>query len=233
MRAIGIGAILLVLCLAMMTSTALAQKYGKDWDPNALMRGEFLTEEEFNKLSFEEGAAYCQAMQEVLDSKNKRVQNIQNETADLEGEVDRLQTQVSNLDSQIAKLKGVVASMEREYGPYRNKAFSHTVIKGEYLSMIAGYDRIYGDTMKWPRLYRANRDKIEDPDLIYPDQVLNVPHGYPNRHVVVQDEFLSKIANYWEIYNDGREWPRLYEANKDQICDPDLIYPDQVLTIPR
>ena len=112
-------------------------------------------------------------------------------------------------------------------------AFDGVHMKGEYLSMIAGYGQIYGDTMKWPRLYRANRDQIEDPDLIYPDQVLNVPHGYPTWHVVVQDEFLSKIANYWEIYDDGREWPRIYEANKDQIRDPDMVYPDQVLTIPR
>ncbi len=233
MRAIGIGAILLVLCLAMSAETVVAQKYGKSWDPMAVQRGEYLADEDFNKLSFEEGASYCQAMQEALDSKKKRFQNIGTEKDRYQTEVSRLRKQVANLDEQIGDLKSAVAAMERKYGPYRNKAFSHTVVRGEYLSMIAAYDQIYGDTMKWPRLYRANRDQIEDPDLIYPDQDLKVPHGYPQYHLVVQDEFLSKIANYWEIYDDGREWPRIYEANKDQIRDPDLVYPDLVLTIPR
>ncbi len=31
----------------------------------------------------------------------------------------------------------------------------------------------------------------------------------------------------------GREWRSIYEANRDQIRNPDLIYPGQVFTIPR
>lgn len=31
----------------------------------------------------------------------------------------------------------------------------------------------------------------------------------------------------------GREWRSIYAANRDQIRDPDLIYPGQVFTIPR
>jgi nucleoid-associated protein YgaU len=50
---------------------------------------------------------------------------------------------------------------------------------------------------------------------------------------VIEGEYLSKIASYWEIYDDARQWPRIFEANRDQISDPDLIVPNQVLTIPR
>ncbi|MEO0185274.1 MAG: LysM peptidoglycan-binding domain-containing protein [candidate division WOR-3 bacterium] len=35
------------------------------------------------------------------------------------------------------------------------------------------------------------------------------------------------------IYSDAKKWPEIYEANKDKIKDPDLIYPKQVLTIPH
>ena len=52
---------------------------------------------------------------------------------------------------------------------------THTVVKGENLWNIAGYKHIYGDPTKWPQIYRANRDKIENPDLIYPGQVLVIP----------------------------------------------------------
>ncbi|MCK4359530.1 MAG: LysM peptidoglycan-binding domain-containing protein, partial [Candidatus Cloacimonetes bacterium] len=36
-----------------------------------------------------------------------------------------------------------------------------------------------------------------------------------------------------EIYNNPFEWPTIFRANTDQIKDPDLIYPNQILQIPR
>ena len=33
----------------------------------------------------------------------------------------------------------------------------------------------YGDADKWHAIYEANRDKIKDPDLIHPGQVLTLP----------------------------------------------------------
>jgi nucleoid-associated protein YgaU len=50
---------------------------------------------------------------------------------------------------------------------------SYTVVAGDSLSKIA--KREYGDAQKWKQIYEANRDKINDPDLIYPGQVLNIP----------------------------------------------------------
>jgi hypothetical protein len=48
----------------------------------------------------------------------------------------------------------------------------HTVVKGDSLARIA--EKIYG-SQKWPLLYKANRDKIDNPDLIFPGQELVVP----------------------------------------------------------
>jgi nucleoid-associated protein YgaU len=52
-------------------------------------------------------------------------------------------------------------------------------------------------------------------------------------HVVKKGECLWWIAQYVEVYNDPWQWPRIYEANRDQIETPDLIFPGQVLKIPR
>ncbi len=52
-------------------------------------------------------------------------------------------------------------------------------------------------------------------------------------HTVVKSECLWKIAGYEDVYGDPFQWPLIYEANRDQIKDPDLIYPGQVFTIPR
>ena len=48
-----------------------------------------------------------------------------------------------------------------------------TVQPGDSLSKIA--KREYGDGNKWRAIFDANRDKIKDPDLIHPGQVLTLP----------------------------------------------------------
>ena len=49
--------------------------------------------------------------------------------------------------------------------------------------------------------------------------------------ITVQPGFtLWGIAS--KSYGDGILYVRVYEANKDQIRDPDLIYPGQVFTVP-
>ncbi|HMA99629.1 MAG TPA: hypothetical protein VKS21_01445 [Spirochaetota bacterium] len=40
---------------------------------------------------------------------------------------------------------------------------------------IAEYDFIYDDPYKWPLIWKANLDKIEDPDLIFPEQTFRIP----------------------------------------------------------
>jgi LysM repeat protein len=41
------------------------------------------------------------------------------------------------------------------------------------------------------------------------------------------------IAKYKDIYDDDFLWPLIYQANKGQIKNPNLIYPGQKLKIPR
>jgi nucleoid-associated protein YgaU len=50
---------------------------------------------------------------------------------------------------------------------------THTVREGESLSDIA--DKYYGSSDKWPKIYRANRSTIKDPDRIQPGMKLTIP----------------------------------------------------------
>ena len=54
--------------------------------------------------------------------------------------------------------------------------------------------------------------------------------GSGKTYVVVKGDSLSKIAK--RVYGDANKWRTIYEANKDLITDPDLIYPGQELQIP-
>lgn len=49
----------------------------------------------------------------------------------------------------------------------------YTVQKGDTLSKIA--KEVYGDMMKYPKIFVANKPMLKDPDKIYPGQVLYIP----------------------------------------------------------
>lgn len=58
------------------------------------------------------------------------------------------------------------------------------------------------------------------------------PTPPPERiYVVVSGDSLSKIAK--REYGDARKWPLIFEANKNAIKDPNLIFPGQRLIIPE
>ncbi|HEX9934375.1 MAG TPA: peptidoglycan-binding protein LysM [bacterium] len=50
-------------------------------------------------------------------------------------------------------------------------------------------------------------------------------------YTVKSGDSLSKIAK--AIMGDGNKWPKILEANKEVIKNPDLIYPGQQLRIPK
>ena len=108
---------------------------------------------------------------------------------------------------------------------------SYEVSKGDHLWGIASDESIYGDPYMWPRIYKANTDQITDPDLIYPEQKLSVPFGVSEgQYLVTGGDFLSKIAA--AVYNDATMWHKIYKANMDQIVEPGMIFPAQVLEVP-
>lgn len=62
---------------------------------------------------------------------------------------------------------------QMEVGVVEAEAQLYTVKKGDSLSKIA--KEYYGDPMKYPVIFEANKPMLENPDLIYPGQVLRIP----------------------------------------------------------
>jgi nucleoid-associated protein YgaU len=69
-----------------------------------------------------------------------------------------------------------------------------------------------------------------DPDMRSGDVVMNleVAAGSEVFYTVVAGDSLSKIATKYP----GVTWQKIFEANRDQIKNPDLIHPGQKLRIP-
>ena len=57
------------------------------------------------------------------------------------------------------------------------------------------------------------------------------PYGGFLQYAVESGDTLFGIAR--RFYGDGNLFPRIFEANRDQIHDPDLIFPGNVLRIPQ
>lgn len=63
------------------------------------------------------------------------------------------------------------------------------------------------------------------------DSSSTAPPAAGRTYTVVKGDSLSKIAK--EFYGSAGQWKRIYEANKDVIKNPDLIYPGQTFKIPE
>jgi nucleoid-associated protein YgaU len=174
------------------------------------------------KMTEEEAQAEIARIRAELDQLNADI-------AALEGEVDALQTSVSELETLHAGLTEKVAELREAWK--RCTWGRYTVIEGDWLSKIASMRKVYHDGSKWPWIYEANMDKISDPNLIYPGWVLLIPTL--ENYTVIPGDCLWLIASYLSIYSDAKRWPDIYEANKDEISDPDLIYPNQEFVIPH
>lgn len=70
-----------------------------------------------------------------------------------------------------------------------------------------------------------------DPDMRAGDLVLNIEvvEGKNNIYEIKAGDSLSKIATKYP----GVSWQQIFEANKDIIKDPNMIYPGMKIKIPN
>lgn len=100
-----------------------------------------------------------------------------------------------------------------------------------------GHWRLSPERPITPGIYKLRADQVTDAGKVtarveLPVQVSKVPDSLPDgRSVVVQPgNSLWRIAR--STYGQGVRYTMIYEANRSQIRDPDLIYPGQIFALP-
>ena len=86
--------------------------------------------------------------------------------------------------------------------------------KGEVWTAIKSVDKTYSDLMA---------------DITI-DSSLPAPKAKEQAYTVQSGDTLSKISK--QFYGDANSYMRIFDANKDQLKDPNVIKPGQVLKIP-
>jgi len=81
--------------------------------------------------------------------------------------------------------------------PVKQTPSSHyTVVSHDTLWGIAGKSDIYSDNFQWPLIFKANRDSIQDPDLIFPKQDFLIQKGLADEEVSHARQLASKTPKF-------------------------------------
>ena len=102
----------------------------------------------------------------------------QNEVKDLENQLNQLR---GNKISVIPEFYDKIIALARDIrGLYREKKYSTYTVgtwaeNRDCLWNISGKMEIYSDPLLWVKIWQANTDKIKNPDIIFPGQVLTIP----------------------------------------------------------
>jgi nucleoid-associated protein YgaU len=88
-------------------------------------------------------------------------------------------SKTQSVDAGASNTATVAKTSAKHLHSRKSSAGTITIEKGQTLWGIAQSESAYGKACNWPLLYKANKADVQDPDLIYPGQVLKVPQEVP------------------------------------------------------
>ena len=148
---------------------------------------------------------------EVDKLKNVKVQTVEDCMDELYALVGATKEDVDNFRKSVADLNGKIM---RKEGPKADRQAELDALKKNKISALPEFfDKVQN------QMQRALDAWIEAPKEIM--------------YTVVRGDCLWNIAKKKEHYGNPFAWPKIYQANRDQIKNPDLIYPKQVFKIPN
>jgi len=187
---------------------------------NIIAQEEEMTEEEWEaemtrlraeKQSLEQEISSLRADIDNLNSQQAGMKSFEECMNELYALVGATKADVDNFRKAISELDGKI---KRKEGPKADRQTDLTALKMNKISALPEFfDKVHN------QMQRALDAWVEAPQEIM--------------YTVVRGDCLWNIAKKDVHYSNGFAWPVIYKANRDQIKDPDLIYPDQMFKIPK
>lgn len=121
------------------------------------------------------------------------------------------QTDIDNFRNQVNSIEGKI---NRKEAPKDDRAAELSALQNNKISALPEFfNKVHNE------LQRKLDAWVEAPKEIM--------------YSVVKGDHLWGIAKKKDHYDNPFAWPMIYQANRDQIKDPDLIYPKQTFKIPN
>jgi nucleoid-associated protein YgaU len=131
------------------------------------------TEQEAAEAAAEKATKLTNAVQS-LDLKVENLYiRVEGDTATIQGEAENQATREKAV-LVVGNTEGIASVDDQMTTAIQEpEAKFHTVVSGDSLSKIAKV--YYGNAMKYPVIFEANKPMLTHPDKIYPGQVLRIP----------------------------------------------------------
>ncbi|MFQ5822723.1 MAG: LysM peptidoglycan-binding domain-containing protein [bacterium] len=171
------------------------------------------------------------------------------EIAKLDSEIESLNSQISDMDAQIkdvwAEIYNVIGTTEEEVNAFRQQlnglenelnalgALSPEDLFKRRKEMDAIEEKLQEHKKSRIAVLTEMQDKIASLDGKIAQLRSRMPKAIYDEYTVVRGDYLWRVSKKPDIYGDPFQWIRIYSYNRDQIKDPDLIYPDQIFKIQR
>jgi len=126
----------------------------------------------------------------MLGAKKADVDNFRKQLADLTSKIDGQVAPKADRQAELdAMKKNKISALPEFFDKVHNqlqrkldawveapKEINYTVVKNDNLWNIAKKKEHYANPFAWPVIYKANRDQIKNPDLIFPKQMFKIPN---------------------------------------------------------
>jgi nucleoid-associated protein YgaU len=192
-------------------------------------------------LLFISASAFAQEMtkeewQNEMTRQKAKLESLTKETATLQNDVNTLKnTKIQSYDDCVNEMYAMVGAKKADVDNFRNM-----------VSELEG---------KINRKEGPKADREKDLLALRQNKISALPEFFNKVHVelqkaldawvevatvketdinylVVKGDCLWKIAGKKDHYQNGFAWPKIYQANRDQIKNPNLIFPKQNFKIP-
>lgn len=179
-------------------------------------------------------------LQYQIDSLNKSITGLKDEGSQLDKETEQLWNEIY---AAIGTDKAGVDEMKKKLSDLEMRINDYAKESDEALSKkVAELEALKGevDANKNDKRYALSEifNKVNDlsnrcEQLIQRGKNYRPPKPAHDTYVVVSGDYLWRISGKRDIYADPFQWMKIYSANRDQIRNPDLIFPRQSFIIPR
>ncbi len=220
---------------------ALKTGKGKDYAANELNKADNAIGEANELLTKrqpkESGTKTAEADSIIKIAKDKIRQGIAREKLD---SVSKLYEQIKikdpdgKLKDNLDKANSIILSSSKSFD---DKQYEESVLKSDEAELLLNSSsialvKIEDEKKGVKNELLSGKDKEVDKDATKnKDLVEEKPVYYVVKYRQQNTDCLWRIAE--TVYKNSRLWPLIYKANRDQIKDPDLIFPGQRFLIPN